>query len=586
MNKFKSIIKRMGSKVKDCYNAIYKKAPYIEPALIISGSLLVALVIIVSIKGILSEDIVTIEDNQAEVAFYNNDYEQAIVEYEKLQKDEDWPFWQVKIAEIQSIKGNFEKSNELLRSAMLKRNQLLGDKNREKYKEKDIEFINYVVFTYFMNEEYEQALSVGESFMLENGKDKTLMRTMYTIYMADGQKEKAKEMIDTYEVDNESAYDLATLAEMNILMDNWDNGFKLLNEAWNKDKNEVKVFDVISQFASYDRNGMLDKLTELVNNNPNELSYQMWVAKVYSALPETSSTANDIIKEIENEDVGTIPLNVIKSTIYKNMGDELEAEAILKDMVESDENSYIGYYIAAWESFESGDYEKAFELSKKSILENKDYPDNYGLLIPEIMTAMGKRERAEGYFRTALQKEPFNYNIIIKTAEYYTNNSIDNEKAIKYYNLAADLKPNDSEIYYNLATLELLDENTDNAIEYLNKAIEVDDSVGKYYRTLGAIYLNEGENDKAIESIRNAYGIDESDALNLNNAGCYYIGVEGNIERGMENLQGAYDAINSSMDEETITKITNNYNKAKDLYDEYNRGYESKLKVSDFVLFY
>lgn len=586
MNKFKSIIKRVGSKVKDCYNAIYKKAPYIEPALIISGSLLVALVIIVSIKSVLSEDIVTIEANQAEVAFYNNDYEQAIVEYEKLQKDEEWPFWEVKIAEIQSIKGNFEKSNELLRSATIKRNEILSDKNREKYKEKDREFINHVVFTYFMNEEYKQALSVGESFILENGKDKTLMRTMYTIYMVDGQKEKAKEMIDTYEVNKESAYDLAIVAEMNMLMDNWDNGFKLLNEAWNKDKNEIKIFDVISQFAYYDRNGMLAKLTELVNNNPNELGYKMWLAKVYSMLPETSNMANDIIKEIEKEDVGIIPLNIMKSTIYKNMGDEVEAEAILKDIIENEENSFTGYHIAAWQSFESGDYEKAFELSKKSILANNDYPDNYGLLIPEIMIATGKSEIAEGYFRTALQKEPFNYNIIIKIAEYYTENSIDNEKAIKYYNLAAALKPNDSEIYYNLAMIDILDENIDNAIEYLNKAIEINEGVGKYHRTLGAVYLNQGENDKAIESIRNAYRIDESDALTLNNAGCYYIGVEGNIERGLENIKGAYDAINSGMDEETIAKITNNYNKAKVLYDEYNRGNGSKSKVSDFVLFY
>lgn len=416
MDKFKLIINRIGSKAKRCCDAVYKKAPYIEPALIISASLLVVLVIIVSIKGALKVDVTTIEAKQAEVAFYNNNYEQAITEYEKLQDGEKWPFWQVKIAEIHSIKGDIQKSNELLKDATLKRNKILSDKGREKYDSKDREFINYVVFTYFMNEEYEQALSLGEQFIKDNGKDKTLMRTMYIIYMVDGQKDKAKEMIDNYEVDNESAYDLLLIAKMNMLSDN---------------------------------------------------------------------------------------------------GNE-----------------------------------------------------------------------SEGYFRTALQKEPFNYNIMIKIAEYYAENSIDNEKARKYYNLAAAVKPNDSEIYYNLATLDLLDKNIESAIAYLNKAIEINENISKYHRTLGTIYLKQGEADKAIESIRIAYGIDTSDALTLNNAGCYYISIEGDIERGMDNIQGAYDGINNSMDKETKNTITKNYNKAKILYDEYNIGDEAELTVPEFTLLY
>ena len=212
---------------------------------------------------------------------------------------------------------NIDKSNELLKKATLREIKFYQSKGRKKYEDKDREFINYVVFTYFMNEEYEQALGLGEQFIKDNGKDKTLMRTMYTIYMVDGQKDKAKEMIDNYEVDNESAYDLALIAKMNMLSDNWDNGFKLLNEAFNKDKNEIKVFDVITQFAAYDRDGILTKLTELINDNPEELSYKMWLAKVYSMLPETTNLANDIIEEIKNEDVEEIPIKVMKSKYIK-----------------------------------------------------------------------------------------------------------------------------------------------------------------------------------------------------------------------------------------------------------------------------
>ncbi|MGL5087722.1 MAG: tetratricopeptide repeat protein, partial [Clostridium sp.] len=223
---------------------------------------------------------------------------------------------------------------------------------------------------------------------------------------------------------------------------------------------------------------------------------------------------------------------------------------------------------------------------KRSILENKDYPDNYGFLIPEIMKETGQEKTAEGYFRTALQKEPFNYNMMIKIAEYYSSNSIDNDSARRYYNLASVLKQNDAEIYYNLSTLDILDDEVDNAIKNLNKAIEINPAVSRYHRTIGTIYLNKGDNDKAIESIRNAYGTDKSDALTLNNAGCYYISIEGDIERGMENIKGAYEGINSNMDEETKNTITQNYEKAKELYGKYNLGDLQGLIIPDLTLFY
>lgn len=586
MKKFKSIIKRFVSLVKSSYNTVCRKSPYIEPVLIIGGSLLVALLIILPIKSMSNEEVITIETNEAEVAFYNNDYEKAIDEYERLQKDDKWPIWEVKIAEIYSIKGEIEKSNQLLKSATLTRNKILYGEEKDKYKDKDSEFINYVVFTYFMNGEYEEAIDVAEAFVLENGKDKNLMKTLYTIYMINGQIEKAKEILDSYDVDRESAYDLALLAKMNILVDNWDDGLKLLNEAFNKDNDEVKVYDVISEVANYDKDGIITKLTELSNKNPNELSYKMFMAKVYSMSQDSSKKALDIIEKIENEDVGNIQVRLIKSDVYKNTGNESDAKEILEDIENVDKNSYSDYYIAGWQSFESGDYDKALELSKKSIIENRDYPYNYGLLIPEIMRATGNDKLSEGYFRTALYAEPFNYNIIIKIADYYADKSIDNEIARKYYKLAVGLNQKDAETYYKLATLDLVDKKNDSAIEYLNKAININESEGKYYRALGTAYLNEGEDDKAIESIRNAYAIDENDALTLNNAAYYYIFIEENIERGMENIKAAYEAINSSMDNKTIVTITENYNKTKTLYDKYNRGEESDMRTSDFVLFY
>lgn len=66
------------------------------------------------------------------------------------------------------------------------------------------------------------------------------------------------------------------------------------------------------------------------------------------------------------------------------------------------------------------------------------------------MEKQDKSENAEPYFRTALYKEPFNYNILIKLAEYYGNTVKDSSRALYYYTLASKMNPNDAEVYYNM----------------------------------------------------------------------------------------------------------------------------------------
>ena len=98
--------------------------------------------------------------------------------------------------------------------------------------------------------------------------------------------------------------------------------------------------------------------------------------------------------------------------------------------------------------------------------------------------------------------------------------------------------------------------------------------------------MNQEKNDDAIKAIRNSYSINKNDILTLNNAGCYYISIEGNVERGMTNLKAAYDGINDKTSENDKTIITDNYTKVKELYDAYNKKDGSTLHVPDLKLFY
>ena len=310
------------------------------------------------------------------------------------------------------------------------------------------------------------------------------------------------------------------------------------------------------------------------------------MAKIYSMSKDSAEKADELIEKLNGEDVGNVSLMLIKANMYQNMGRMEKAKEVLDKVIKENPKSFIGYHAAAWQAYNNQKYDAAFKDCVKSIVMNKDYPDNYGFLIPEILTKQKKGEEVEPYYRTALYKEPFNYNIMIKIAEYYGNTVKNTAKALFYYDLAARMKPNDCEIYYNMALINLNNQKPDDAIELLKKSIAIDDKDSKYHRALGTVYLNKEKNDDALKEIRKAYSIDKKDILTLNNAGCYYISVDGDIDRGVVNLKAAYDGMTKETSAEDREIITENYNRVKELSKAYNKRNGASLKVPDLKLFY
>lgn len=572
------------------YKNIFKSSKYLVPAITMFICLSIATGIVVITKflmGSKKEDI-SIATNVAEEAFYNKKYDASIKEYEELQKEDQWPIWNVKIAEIYSTEGEFVKSNEILQKSYETRNKILDTKDQEKetVEDKDKELINDIVLTYLMNGENKKSIEYGDMFLKDYPNDKNLLKTMFTVYIINGQKDKAKEVLGSYQVDQDDADDLAVLARMNMLIDNFDKGLALLKDAWYKDKNEIKILDVITQISQNNKSDILNKISTLQKKNPNELVYKIWMAKIYSLNKDTSKNANKLISELENKDVGDISLNLIKVNVYKNTGEMEKAEEVLNSIASNNSDSFIGYYAAAYEELAEGKYKDAFINAQRSVICNRNYIENYTSLIPEIMIKQNKANEIEPYFMTALYNEPFNNSIMIKIAEYYKNIVKDSTKALYYYNLASKINPSDAEIYYNMASIKINNQRVDEAMELLKKSILLNGKVAKYHRALGSLYLSEGKNDYAIKEIRSAYDIDKNDVLTLNNAACYYIIAEGDLDRGKVNLNASYEGINDKISEDDKTKITENYNRVKALSGEDNKKSTSKLTLSDLKLFY
>lgn len=533
------------------------KNKYVEPIITIGLSILFAFVVLISIQSMMGTKTVTITNNKAEEYYYDGKYDEAINEYMTMQKEDAWPIWTARVAEIYSIQGDITQANNLLKEAIVKRDKLMLE-NGDEYLEQDKELINEVVFTFYMNNDLEQAESLGEYYLESYNTYKPLLKTMFAVYLANDQKDLAKGIVNSYPVDKDSAYDLATLAKMQIMINDYDNGLENLRLSYEIDKNEIKSYDVIMEACQFDKEKLLKKVTELSEENPKVEAYKAWINEINSFDEKNIDFSKNVIDEIKNN------INT----------DELE------------EDSYVDLYIKAWENYNKGQYDKAKEFANEAILANSDYENTYGMLMPNILIATENSDKIEGYIRKAIFNEPYNYNLIVNIAKLYEDKLSNLDKAKYYYDYALTLNKNNDELYYDLALLNLKMDKVDDAILDLNKAIAIDEDKSDYYRALGTIYYNEKEYDKAIENIRKAYSLNEKDVLALNNAACYYITVDKDVWRAYSNIESAYNDMPSSIDSESKKLITNNYNAIKKVYDKYVNDENTIVDVQGLELAY
>ena len=533
------------------------KNKYVEPIITIGLSILFAFVVLISIQSMMGTKTVTITNNKAEEYYYDGKYDEAINEYMTMQKEDAWPIWTARVAEIYSIQGDITQANNLLKEAIVKRDKLMLE-NVDEYLEQDKELINEVVFTFYMNNDLEQAESLGEYYLESYNTYKPLLKTMFAVYLANDEKDLAKGIVNSYPVDKDSAYDLATLAKMQIMINDYDNGLENLRLSYEIDKNEIKSYDVIMEACQFDKEKLLKKVTELSEENPKVEAYKAWINEINSFDEKNIDFSKNVIDEIKNN------INT----------DELE------------EDSYVDLYIKAWENYNKGQYDKAKEFANEAILANSDYENTYGMLMPNILIATENSDKIEGYIRKAIFNEPYNYNLIVNIAKLYEDKLSNLDKAKYYYDYALTLNKNNDELYYDLALLNLKMDKVDDAILDLNKAIAIDEDKSDYYRALGTIYYNEKEYDKAIENIRKAYSLNEKDVLALNNAACYYITVDKDVWRAYSNIESAYNDMPSSIDSESKKLITNNYNAIKKVYDKYVNDENTIVDVQGLELAY
>ncbi|MBE6054011.1 MAG: hypothetical protein E7212_08900 [Clostridium sartagoforme] len=594
INKVKVSFKRISDILKSSLKKIaykYKKAnsknKYVEPIVIIGTSCLLVLVMLVSIKSFTTVEEVNITNNTAEYLYYENKYDEAIAEYKKMQESDNWPIWTVRIADLYSLEGQAVKSNTILKEALVKRDKIIKEEGYEKYKEKDLELISSMLFTFNLNKEYADVISFGEQYINENGKSKEILDNLFISYIENNHQYKAEELLDSYPFDDKSSYDTATLANMNTLIKRWDIGIDLLKDAWNLDSNNLKIYTVIDDMYVFDKDSLIDTLERKIKES-NEDSYKVFLAKAYSMNKETIDKALNLLEELDN--INNIGTDLIKYEVNKTSNDKDAADDYLADAIDKskaiDKESYSTYYLLSLRALNNEKYDEALTYAKKSINSNNNNCESFRTLIPNILIGKKDFKSIEVYFRAAMKKEPYNYGIIMNLANYYTSYVSNYEKSMEYYNIAIGLKREDSSLYIKIADINIKNEKYKEAIENIKEAIKIDDNIQEYYRTLGALYLKEGMNDEGIETTRKAYSMNENDVISLNNAAWYYLLVEKDLLRGYDNIKSAYEEMPSGLSEEAKSIIIDNYNNTKKVYDDFIEEDIEEFNITGLKLIY
>ncbi|MCY6484553.1 hypothetical protein OW763_09390 [Clostridium aestuarii] len=512
--------------------------------------------------------------------FYQGDYDKAIKEYEKIKTDElkdnnkTLAWKNIKIAEMYSVKGDIDNFNKYIQLAKNTAN-------------KDGEILNYIIFSEFINGNIDKALQEGQLYLKDNYENKNLIKTMIAVYMANDKKDEAEKLIRNYKIDETSAYETAEYARLLMLIGDMDEGFAKLKTAWEIDKDEYKIYDVLAQEVVYNKDNIIESIKKLQEQNPQEASYKMWLAKIYSLNLKTCEEAQKLVKEVEQKDVGKIEIKLIKAAVLQNLDNNDEADKLINEVINDNKDDYRVMHTAGWHYLKENELDKAVEYCNKSIEKNKDYPDNYAFLMPEILKRKDQTHAAEAYFRTGMLKEPYNYNILGNAASYYWYGTYSSEKALEYFKLVSSIKPSIPEIKYNIALIYFNEEKNEETVEMLKQCINLKEDSIKYHRTLGTVYLMMGKSDEGIEEIRRAYKQNQFDILTLNNAGCYYIMYTNDFHRGYYNLKKAVDGISEDTNEYTKKVIKDNFNKVKNIIEKIEKGKANEsIKIPDFRLLY
>ncbi|GAA0125794.1 hypothetical protein UT300019_16960 [Clostridium sp. CTA-19] len=552
--------------------------------------------LLVAIIGLLAILIVLIVKNKTDLKkysekgneyFYSSNFEESIKVYESINKtDKRSAIWPAKISELYLLQDDNENAEKYMKVAMEKEDKS-GDAHSILLNNEFLNLKEKFVENRISEEDYTEIFKHAKEDLDMYPENNDIKRVAFAIYLFHGDSINAKKIIDSYATKSFTASELCDKAMMYFQLNDSKSAFSTLIEAYELDKNEMKIYDVV--YEAYMSNGnLLNELINLANENNSELFYKLALIKIYVSNIDLNK-GEDLLNEIGGmkiENNFIIP-QLLMVELLNNKCEFDKEEKIIYDLLNNHSDNYKVNYLTACYWLNKNDIEKAIKYFKIAIKQNEKYLPLYTKLAPDILEMKGEPNKAIPYLHYAIYYEPYNPLTYVNSG-YYNLYSMNNSvNALEHFKIAQVFNEDDLELKYQTALVYLSNHNYNEAIEMLNICIEKDSKNIKYHRTLGTTYVISKRQDEAIKEINEAYELDKSNILTLNNLGCYYITVEGDIEKSFKNIELAFKSLKEEHDEYTVKTITENYNKIIDLKKKYEKGKENEvIEIPDFVMFY
>lgn len=364
----------------------------------------------------------------------------------------------------------------------------------------------------------------------------------------------------------EDVESILSYAKLSILFNRVDNAVKAMEKALNKDINNINVLSVIDMTSVYNIVEFNRILNELIQENQsNEVLRLIRARANYKDLSRTKENIEDVFEVIKKYPNSNLP-KIVKLDILTTSSRLDEASIIANQLNEIKDKTFDIYYALAKYSLDIDNYNDALNYVKQSISLNKDFGENYFVLL-EMLLDQNKSLNVNYFYSKMKLLDPINQNVDRRFVKKYAENFNDIEKAIDILETSTKLSIYESDLRYKLGKI-YIDQRKDNeAKEEFYAAINLNQKP-IYFRALGVLLIRMGETEEGINNIRKAYNLDSKDILNLNNAAAYYANVEKDVPRAFSNIKAAYENLNDTYTEYEAFIIRENYFKLESIYDE------------------
>lgn len=115
---------------------------------------------------------------------------------------------------------------------------------------------------------------------------------------------------------------------MKLFIGKYEDGLKLLEEAYKINENNINIFDALEDVSRYNKNTIIDSINKLIEKDKNNQSYKLFLAKIYSLSSSDIVKCQEIMNELEEEFSDNTNYLFIKVKINAEANDKKEIESI------------------------------------------------------------------------------------------------------------------------------------------------------------------------------------------------------------------------------------------------------------------